>query len=240
MTLGQRANTSEVALKRYLTTRQRAIKSSRHTNRSRARRVKRSTVGHTEFEMGREKHGRHPCAVVLIDPRSSSIGCGEQKVTETLRPVKPAHEAATASLVRTGFSGIAPGEASERQRGLRSGRVARRQDCPVENPPRQGRKAAFARDRGLSALRSLALTDVDRLLALFTFFPFIPRFYLDFLAPELYSGTPSTTRCFADGRRRAKIKRHHYTEWRGNLPCQLRRHPGERADYWGRLYFLLP
>jgi hypothetical protein len=50
---------------------------------------------------------------------------------------------------------------------------------PVENPPRQGRKAATARDRGLSALLSSAPTGVDRLLAFFTSFPFIPRFCLD-------------------------------------------------------------
>ena len=86
----------------------------------------------------------------------------------------------------------------------------------------QGRKAATARDRGLSALPSSALTGVDRLLAFFTSFPFIPRFCLDLLAPELCSGTPSAIRCFADGRRRANTKRHYYTERRGNLPCQLR------------------
>ena len=78
------------------------------------------------------------------------------------------------------------------------------------------------RDRGLSALLSSAPIGVDRLLAFFTSFPFIPRFYLDFITPGLRSGMPSTPRCFADGRRRANAKRRYYTKRRGNLPCPLR------------------
>ena len=75
---------------------------------------------------------------------------------------------------------------------------------------------------GLSALPSSAPTGVDRLLPFFTSFPFIRRFCLDLLAADLYSGTPSALRCYADGRRRAKTKRNYYTKWRGNLPCRLR------------------
>jgi hypothetical protein len=57
--------------------------------------------------------------------------------------------------------------------------------CSVEYPPHQGRKAATARDRGLSALPLLALPGVDRLLTFFTTFPFIPRISLHFVTPEL-------------------------------------------------------
>jgi len=92
----------------------------------------------------------------------------------------------------------------------------------VENSPRQGRKAATARVRGLSVLPSLAPSGVDRLLPFFTSFSFIPRFYLDFLTPELCSETPSAIRCFADGRRRANTNRQKCTKRCGNSPCQLR------------------
>jgi hypothetical protein len=87
---------------------------------------------------------------------------------------------------------------------------------------RQGRKAATARDGGLSALHSSALIGVDRLLGFFTSFPFIPRFCLDFLAPDFRSGTPSALPCFTYGRMGANAKRRYYTKRRGNLPCQLR------------------
>jgi hypothetical protein len=61
----------------------------------------------------------------------------------------------------------------------------------VENPPRQGRKAATVRDRGLSALPSSAPTGVNRRFAFFTSSSFIPRFYVDFLVLDLLLGTPA-------------------------------------------------
>ena len=115
------------------------------------------------------------------------------------------------------------------RRRRRRGRQ-RRQECSVEKPPAQDRKGATARLWGLSALPSLALMDVDRLLAFFTSFPLIPRFCLYIVAAELYSGTPSALRCFADDRMRANTKRYYYTEWRGNLPCRLRPIPASNVQ----------
>jgi hypothetical protein len=86
----------------------------------------------------------------------------------------------------------------------------------------QGRKADTARDRGLSALPSSAPSGVDRPLPFSPLFSFIPRFCLDFIAPDFRSGTLSTRRWFADGRMRANAKRRYYTKRRGNLPCRLR------------------
>ncbi len=86
----------------------------------------------------------------------------------------------------------------------------------------QGRKAATARDRGLSALPSWALIGVDRLLAFFTYFLFITRFYLDFLTPELSSAMPKAMLCFAADGVRSNTKRRYYTKRRVHSPCQLR------------------
>src|SRR5665213_1841874 len=97
--------------------------------------------------------------------------------------------------------------ANERARGN-----DRRPLLLCKNPPRQGRKAATARDRGLSALLSSAPTGVDRPLPFFTSFPFNPRFCLDRFTHSLCSGTPSAIRCFMDDRMRANTKRHYYTK----------------------------
>jgi hypothetical protein len=107
-------------------------------------------------------------------------------------------------------------------------RVHHKDDCILlckKSAAGQGRKAATARDRGLSALPSSALIGVDRLRPFFTSFSFIARFYLDFPAPELSSGMLSALRRFADGRMRANAKPHYYTKRRGDSLCQLRPNP---------------
>ena len=71
-------------------------------------------------------------------------------------------------------------------------RIASRLNSPRQGD--QGRKADTAHDRGLAPLRSWAPIGVDRLLPFFTYFSFIPRFCLDFLAPQLRSGTPPAIR----------------------------------------------
>jgi hypothetical protein len=87
----------------------------------------------------------------------------------------------------------------------------------------KGRKAAFARDGGLSALPSSALIDLDRPHAFFTYYSFTSLFCLYSLTLELYSRTASALHRFADGLMTANTKRPKSTEWRGHLHGRLRR-----------------
>ena len=108
-------------------------------------------------------------------------------------------------------------------------------NAPVPFSLPQGRKANKVRDKGLSALPSSALIGVERRFAFFTSFPFIPRFYLDFIAPGLRWGTPFALCCVTDGRMKANTKRRYYTKQRGNLPCPLRPIPASTVQAHGKM-----
>ena len=90
----------------------------------------------------------------------------------------------------------------------------------MDNPPPQGRKAAFARDRGLSALPSLTLIGLDRPLAFATSTSFTHRFCLHIVVPKLCSERRSVLHGFADSWTRPITKRPYYTERGDRSHCQ--------------------